>query len=92
MEEYIACLNSSFSQLIKNYNKFQISDNTKSNLELGTNTLKQGMHLLSTLTYHVTALENAISECKDHIIEIEDDLGEKQRAEDYVYSTAGGML
>lgn len=92
MEEYLDCLNNAFSQLIKSYNKFQISDNSKSNLELGNNSLKQGIKLLSTLTYHVTALENAIAECKDHIAEIEDDLGEKPRAEDYVYSTAGGML
>lgn len=92
MTEFSIMLNTSFSDIVKKYNKFQLSNHTKASIEEGNNILNSGITLLNQLKSYTKALETMLSDCQDFIKEVEEDLSQKPRKEDYVYHTVNGML
>jgi hypothetical protein len=92
MSEFSMALNSAFSDIVKKYNKFQLSNHTKSSIIEGNNILHDGVAILGQLKTYTNALETLLSDCQDFIEEVEADLSQKPRKEDYVYHTHNGML
>ena len=92
MSDYTKLLNAAFSNLVKKYNKFQLSNHTKASLIEGSEIINEGAEVLNCIKSHLTTLESLVSDCKDFVNEIEEDLSQKPRAEDFVYQTKKGML
>lgn len=92
MNEYMNSVTALFSDLVRTYNKFQLSDHSKASLGKGQDILKNGILLLCQLKSHTKALESLLSDCQDYVNEIEDDLSQKHKNEDFVFHTKNGML
>ena len=92
MDSYTETLNLTFSQIVKTYNKFQLSNHSKSSLDLGNDIIKQGVKLLKSLKEHVKAFESVLTDCQDLVNEITDDLSQTPKEEDFVYHSSNGML
>lgn len=91
-DEYISTLGNIFSNLVRAYNRFQLTDHSLETLNDGKEILKRGVKVVCTIKEHIKAFESVLSDCQDFIKEIEDDLSEEPKEEDFVYSTKHGML
>ena len=92
MNEFSALLNSTFSDIVKKYNKFQLSNHSKESIDEGHIILNEGINLLNQLKMHVKSLETILSDCQDYLENVEEDLSQKPREEDFVFHTINGML
>jgi hypothetical protein len=92
MSEFNTVLNASFSDIIKRYNKFQLSNHTKASIDEGNIILHDGIKLLNQLKSFTRSLETALSDCQDFINDVVDDLSQTPKKEDFVFHTKNGML
>ena len=92
MSDFDLNLNTLFSDIVKRYNKIQLSNHSKDTLLESNKLLKEGVYLLNQLKSYTKSLETLLSDCQDFINDITDDLSEKPREEDFVYHTKNGML
>lgn len=81
-----------YSQIIKKLNQFQLSFNTKSSYNEGTEILKEGWKLLKNMKNQIISLETALCDCQDFVNDIENDLSTPLPKEDFVFTTKNNML
>ena len=91
MSEYTT-LNTILSELVKQYNRFQLADHSKDSLDEGNVILSNGVAIVQLLKSYVKKIESVLADCKDFIDEVEEDLSQQPREEDFLYHTANGML
>lgn len=92
VEHYKQNLENAFSSLVSQYNKLQLSDHTENSINEGTKLISNGSSLVSMLKRHIQSLETLLCDCEDFVDEVYDDLSHPQPEEDFVYSSAYGML
>jgi hypothetical protein len=92
IDSYTSFVDSLFSTMVRKYNTFQLEDHTNQTIVDGTAFMKKGTQLLTTLKEHVKSLETLLSDCRDFIKEVSDDISASPKPEDFVYHTSGGML
>ena len=92
MTDLHSLLSTVLSDLVKKYNKFQLSNHTLDSITEGNAIIKNGSSIVSLLKSYSNTMEKILVDCKEFIYEIEEDLSQKPREEDYVYHTANGML
>lgn len=90
-DSYLA-LSTILSELVKKYNRFQLAEHSKDSIIEGNNILTSGASIVHLLKSYTKTIENVLVECRDFIDEIEEDLSQQPREEDFVYHTANGML
>lgn len=92
MEGHINKITDAFSELVRTFNKFQLSDHTIETIKNGNSIVNDGNKLLSVLKHYTNAIESVIDDCSEYIDEITEDLSHKKPPEDFVYATSNGML
>lgn len=92
MDNHINKITHAFSDLVRSFNKFQLSDHTLETIKNGNSIIEDGTKLLEVLKHYTNAIESVINDCNEYIDEITEDLSHKKPPEDFVYSTSHGML
>lgn len=85
-------LNELFSDLLKRFNKVQLSLHSKNTIEEGNAIFQEGVSVLTTLKEYTVKLEGLLSDCQDFIKDAITDLNQNIKPEDFVFHTTNGML
>lgn len=85
-------LNDLFSELLKRFNKVQLSLHSKNTIEEGNAIFQEGVSVLTTLKEYTVKLEGLLSDCQDFIKDAITDLNQNIKPEDFVFHTTCGML
>ncbi len=90
--EYIIALDNNFSDIVKSFNQIQLSSRDQKAITVSNELLTQGISLLQIMKQHTRALETLLSDCQDFVKDIEEELYEQPKPEDFVFLTKSGML
>lgn len=92
MDVHISNITVAFSEIVRSFNKFQLSEHSAKSITDGKKIMSDGTKLLHTLKHYTRAIESVLIDCSDYVEEIQDDLSTTPPPEDFVYPTKHGML
>jgi hypothetical protein len=92
INDVLVNINLAMNNIVKKYSYLQLNEHSKETLISSKKLLQSGQNLYKQIKSHLAILSESINECELFIEEIEDDLSEKRKKENFVYKTANGML